>query len=215
VLIPLVNVPFDWISIGLTRFLLRKNLKNSKKRRWFYSIADLAGAIVSLILLSMAMIFIFEFVDAIGRAKGMVEPVIGVKTTLNDINTDGWAGRHAWLYFALFSTLIPIICHVFIYVLSRLSATSIVPGKDWVSSKLTYNLEGGALIGQALEQYQFDGPTRMRLAAWFTVRMSFGIIATLGAIALLIYGASKLPFIGGAYLSFIIWFHEIVVQLFS
>jgi Sec-independent protein translocase protein TatA len=47
------------------------------------------------------------------------------------------------------------------------------------------------------------------------VRMSFGIIATLGAIALLIYGASKLPFIGGAYLSFIIWFHEIVVQLFS
>ena len=47
----LVDVPFDWASIGLTRSLLGRNLKTDKSvQRLIYSALDLVGALVLLVL---------------------------------------------------------------------------------------------------------------------------------------------------------------------
>lgn len=121
--LPLLNAPFDWISLGLTRYLLRLGLQRQRLRDrivcWW---ADIGGAILLLLGLAVSMVVALEGLNAVGFAAGMTEPIAPVAATLHDIRAEPDAARHLWIYFALFSTLIPTLGHMLIMVFSALSA---------------------------------------------------------------------------------------------
>ena len=116
-LIPLINVVFDWGSIGLTRHLLRKNLHGGPGR-WSTSRAalDFIIAMALLVLLAITLVSVLTLVDQIGYARGMTTAIVGVDAVLDDICGEPAAPRHWWIYFTLFSTLIPTFIHGVIWV---------------------------------------------------------------------------------------------------
>ncbi len=122
-ILPLINAPFDWLSIGLTRYLLRLGLQRRRLSDrvvcWF---ADLGGAILLLLGLAISMVVVLEGLNAIGFANGMRVPVAPVESLLHDMRAEPDAGRHLWIYFALFSTLIPTLVHVAVMIASALTA---------------------------------------------------------------------------------------------
>lgn len=122
VLVPLINAIYDWISIGFTRFILRKTLGDASGI-WptIRSFLDLGGATVLLILLAMTLVSVLTFVDQISYAKGMTTAIVGVDAVLADILLEPAATQHWWIYFTLFSTLIPTFIHGVIWVGSLLS----------------------------------------------------------------------------------------------
>ncbi|MDF1737052.1 MAG: hypothetical protein P1U37_17305 [Minwuia sp.] len=123
IVLPVLNAPFDWLSIGLTRHLLRLGLRRKRLLdRFLCWWADISGAILLLIGVAVGMVVALEAVNGIGGASGMLVPIVPVAATLADIGSEPDAARHLWIYFALFSTLIPTIVHLVVMIFSGLTA---------------------------------------------------------------------------------------------
>ncbi len=123
VIIPLINAPFDWLSIGLTRYLLKFGLSRSSLwERLLCWWADISGAMLLLVGVAAGMVCALEAVNGIGVANGMIVPIVPVAATLADISSEPDAARHFWIYFALFSTLIPTLVHLVVLIFSGLTA---------------------------------------------------------------------------------------------
>jgi hypothetical protein len=69
-LLPLVNAPFDWFSLGLTRALLRRGLE--KKSWWPYAFAaiDATAAVAVIGVLSVAMLLSVQLFDDVAAHAG-------------------------------------------------------------------------------------------------------------------------------------------------
>lgn len=159
----LVNAPFDWLTIGLTRALLRRGLE--LRRWWPLALAglDLVLAAVIIVLLAIAMLLAVQAFEYVGGT-----PILGVKKVLNDL-ADPEMRTHPeywWLYATLFSTLIPSIINVAIgalsimrgsggfhrYVAAKMPAGQAMLLADalWAVPLLALEVLGSAVIGVAL-----------------------------------------------------------------
>jgi hypothetical protein len=115
-LLTLVNAPFDWASIGLTRFLLHLGLQLGG--RWPYALAlfDAALASALIVLLAMAMVFAVDLFDHLAASGGgdkarVLPPMTFYLAMLrqNPADHEFW-----WVYSTLFSTMIPSVINLFI-----------------------------------------------------------------------------------------------------
>ena len=111
-LLPLANAPLDWLSLGLTRGLLRKGLALGGTW-WIFviSIADIlaaGGLMFPLAAVTAATVSLANWAAVSGGGEALV-PVLPLLRGMGNNPTDP---AFYWVYLMLFSTLIPSIIHI-------------------------------------------------------------------------------------------------------
>ena len=126
VLLTLVNAPFDWITLGLTRALLRRGLELGGWWPLAFGLIDLFAAAAVVAALSVAALWSVQLFGHF-TALGSGEPVLEVEQVLKALAdpVQRTAPEYWWLYAMLFSTLIPSIVNV---ALGALSIMRGIPG---------------------------------------------------------------------------------------
>jgi excisionase family DNA binding protein len=116
-LVPLVNLPFDWFSLGLTRALLRRGCEPNALSPLWLGLLDFVFGMILLIVLALALIAALQQADAILIHFGR-KPAANVTVLLHHIADDPRDAGNFWAYFTLFSTLIPSVLNATIGAVS-------------------------------------------------------------------------------------------------
>jgi len=64
-LIPIVNIPFDWVSLGLTRALLRRGAEENAPSPLWLGLGDFVLGLILLALLAVALITALQWADTV------------------------------------------------------------------------------------------------------------------------------------------------------
>ena len=105
-LLTMLNAPFDWASLGMTRALLRRGLE--LRGWWPYALALVDACLAAMIIAALALTMVVgvQDFDALGEYGGG-EPVLPLDPLFNGIATRPSAPEYWWLYALLLSTMIP------------------------------------------------------------------------------------------------------------
>lgn len=125
VLLPAINALFDWLSYGLTLWLLQRGYGDeearTKKSRWIwplvYGAIDLAAAFVLFAALGGCIVTVLLLINA-ARGETLID-VIAILRAPTD---------HVWVIAMVASTLLPTLVHV---TLGGLSALTWLPQRVW------------------------------------------------------------------------------------
>jgi hypothetical protein len=112
-LLVLLNAPFDWASLGLTRALLRRGLEREKWWPYAYACLDavFATGIVALLALTM-VIGVQAFDDLAMHGGGKDAAVLPFPDFFDEIAKNPGAPEYWWAYALLFSTMIPSLINL-------------------------------------------------------------------------------------------------------
>jgi hypothetical protein len=146
-LLTLINAPFDWASVGLTRALLRRGLDLGGWWPYVLSSVDAlcaAGIITILTVVSVLSIQLFD--DIAVHSAGEGARVLPLVVLFDGIETNPSAPEFWWVYAMLLSTMIPSLVKLMI------GGASLVRGIPWIT-KLLLDLmpEGGMVSPQNRE----------------------------------------------------------------
>jgi hypothetical protein len=114
-LLTLLNAPFDWVSLGLTRALLRRGLELGGW--WPYLLVSADGLVAAAIVapLSIAMVIGAQAFDHLAEFGGGPEKrVLPLAPLLDGIAANPWAPEYWWVYALLLSTMIPSVISLMI-----------------------------------------------------------------------------------------------------
>ena len=114
VILPCVNAIFDWISYGLTIYLMRKGFTGNTAMRLFLALVDAAAAVVLMTLLCATFVILMSLVDNLRP-----DLLFDVKTLLTELRDT--PGAHLWIIVTVCSTLLPTGIHLIIGFLSVLT----------------------------------------------------------------------------------------------
>jgi hypothetical protein len=167
-LLTLINTPFDWLSLGLTRALLRRGLELGGW--WPYALAfvDATLAAVILVALALTMLIGVQSFDALA-VYGGGEPILSLNQLFAGIAQDPSEPEYWWLYALLLSSMIPSVVNLVIGGASLLRG---VPGfqalllryipergkvpkfdRTWIATALTSQIGLGAALGIAAQMF--------------------------------------------------------------
>lgn len=107
-ILPLINAPLDWLSLGITRALLQSIRFNHHRfgRALVWSLVDLGLAVVALLLVSGVMVSVVSLANLL-----TIKPIVDLQNLFNSLNSlENWQ-NNLWIYFMLLSTLIPTAIH--------------------------------------------------------------------------------------------------------
>lgn len=111
VLLPLLNLPLDWLSLGVTRGLLQA-IVNKTHSSWLallWALLDLGLAVAFLLIISALMTVTLAGSNWLAGATYFDVPGFLSQIRKEPAHVNNW-----WLYFICFSTLVPTIIHFFI-----------------------------------------------------------------------------------------------------
>jgi hypothetical protein len=163
-LLTLINAPFNWASIGMTRALLRRGLELGGVWPYFLAIADaiLAALIVGLLALTM-VITVQTFDELVTRANAV--PFMSLDQLLDGITQNPAATDYWWIYTLLLASMIPSLLNLMIGGASLISGVPGVPSlilrfmpearavpifdRTWLAVVLTLQTVLGAVLGIA------------------------------------------------------------------
>jgi hypothetical protein len=178
----LLNAPFDWASLGLTRALLRRGLELGKWWPYWLGIVDAALAAVIVAVLAIAMVIGVQAFDGF-TVHGGGAPVLPLGGLFDGIATHPTAPEYWWLYALLLATMIPSLFNLVI------GGTSLLRGIPVLSSLLLRSIpEGEAIpIGD-----------RFGLSLVLTGQLAIGGLLGVVVQALLVFGiiGHLLPLLG-------------------
>jgi hypothetical protein len=133
-LLTLLNAPFDWLSLGLTRALMRRGLEREKWWPYLYALIDalLASAIIAFLAMAIvAGVQIFDDLAVYGGGERVLPPMAEF---LDAIRADPGKPEYWWVYATLFSTMLPSLINLFI---AGVSLARGVPGvSSWLMGKV-------------------------------------------------------------------------------
>ena len=161
-LLTLLNAPFNWVALGLTRALLRRGLE--LKGWWPYLLALVdavtAGAILALLAVTM-VIGVQAFDDLAARGGGT--PVLPLELLFDGIADHPGSPEFWWVYVLLLSTRFRILINLMLggtaimrsvpglssLLLPFLPSDRAAPTYDraWIALVLTLQAAGGVLLG--------------------------------------------------------------------
>lgn len=161
-LLTLINAPFDWVSLGLTRALLRRGLELGGWWPYILALVDAALAAAIIATLAIAMVIgVQAFNGLVIRGGG--QPVLPLFPFFDGIETHPTAPEYWWVYALLLSTMIPSLINLIIggasllrgipglpkLLLSFMPAGKAVPAFDrhWIALVLTVQIFAGAILG--------------------------------------------------------------------
>ncbi|GLH81696.1 hypothetical protein SSBR45G_66050 [Bradyrhizobium sp. SSBR45G] len=162
-LMTVLNAPFDWASLGLTRVLLRSGLERGG---WFpltFAIVDAIAATFLIALLVPVMVVGVQFFDRIAEHAGGVA-ILPLANFFDGLQANPAAPEFWWAYALLLSTMLPsmfnlciggfsivrvILARLSLFILDRLPADGPVVSYDrpWIATCLTVQVVGGVLFG--------------------------------------------------------------------
>jgi hypothetical protein len=123
-LLALLNAPFDWVSLGLTRALLRRGIELGGWWPYVLALTDAVLATIVIAVLAMVMIAgaeLFGLMESLGHGK----PTLVVPALLNGIGRNPSAPEFWWVYALLLSTMIPSLINL---VIGGVSFVRGIPG---------------------------------------------------------------------------------------
>lgn len=117
----LVNAPFDWLSLGFTRWLMRMGLDKGGWWPVWLAFVDLVAAFVCLVILSVALLLVVQAFNLSVQAQGG-DVVFDPRPVLRDLASPQtrWEPEYWWIYATVFSTLLPSLVNLFVGSLSLL-----------------------------------------------------------------------------------------------
>ena len=169
-LLTLVNAPFDWLSLGLTRGLLRRGLELGGAWPWVLALVDGLLATVLVVLLSAAMVLAVQLFDALAVHRGG-KAVLPLEPLFVALAADPAAPEHWWIYALLATTLLPSLVNAVVGCASWLRSL------PWLNLWLQRQMP--ARQGSAAEALVYH---RVTVAAVLTSQWALG--AVIGAVAL-------------------------------
>jgi len=187
-LLPLINAAFDYLSIGLTRWLIGIGTRHSE---WaaILGLADLLAAGLAFTGLGCSLIAAAHLMNG-----DLPTPVVDLPGLFHDLRDPQLRADYIWVYAMIFSTLLPTLLHLMIAVWSFIHLTPRFL-RRWVLTHLphvdeTVNAKWGAAFGLTL------------IAGWSIVLPLLAIL-WIGTLLYEFY-----PQIGGWYLWFFEWFAQ-------
>lgn len=134
VALPLINAVFDFLSLGLTRWCLRNAVEEREVRLlglrlrgwWAFNLIDVAGALLALAGLILAMLLAVAGLNALTPEN----PLMDLGVLFAELRDDGADMR--WLYVMVFSTLLPSVLHLGLFLLSLLVCYPGVRPREWL-----------------------------------------------------------------------------------
>jgi hypothetical protein len=181
-LLTLLNAPFDWASLGLTRALLRRGLELGGWWPYLLALADatLAGAIVAL--LALVMVIGVQAFDELAVHDGG-KAVLPLDALFDGIATNPAAPEYWWAYAILLSSMIPSLINL------AIGGTAFTRGIPWLARLLLQWMPEG----KALPDYK-----RPLAAIGLTTQMFAGVGLGIAAQAFLVWGLifHVMPWIG-------------------
>lgn len=160
-LLPLINALADFISIGATRFWMRRSALNPN-----HILRNMIGdAMVGIIIFSLLGITIIFVVGKIYPLTN--EPLIDLQIIFDDLQDRQDRKKYWWIFILLFSTLIPTFLHLIIasaaafmvapkflreWTANNLEIGGERPGKDYIlqSRRGYFGLSAGATLSLAV-----------------------------------------------------------------
>jgi hypothetical protein len=165
-LLTLINAPFDWASLGLTRALLHLGLEHGGWWPYFFALIDAALAAVIITALMVAMVIGVQAFDTVVVHSGG-EAVLPLRQLFDGVATHPSEPEYWWLYALLISSMIPSMLNLAIggvaflrgvpglrsVVLRFLPAGKAVPPFDrtWIALVLTVQTFLGVVLGIAAQ----------------------------------------------------------------
>jgi hypothetical protein len=139
-LLTLINAPFDWASLGLTRALLRRGLELGG---WWPFVLGLADAVtaagVTTVLTVVCVIGVQAFDAMAAHAGGPGARILPLDRLFDGIEANPGAAEYWWVYALLLSTMIPSLVNMMI------GGASLLRGVPWITTLLLRNMpERGA-----------------------------------------------------------------------
>jgi hypothetical protein len=167
-LLTLINAPFDWASLGLTRALLRRGLELGGWRPYLLALADALAAAFIIALLAITMVIGVQTFDHLAEHSGGADArVLPLDKLFDGMAAQPSAPEHWWVYALLLSTMIPSLLNLAIsgasllrgipglpaLLLRFMPAGKAVPTFDrtWLALVLTCQVFVGAFLGIAAQ----------------------------------------------------------------
>ena len=122
-ILPLINAPLDWLSLGVTRGLLQsvRSGQHSTAHALTWALLDVILALAFLFLLTAIL------VGATALGNGLAgKTLVDINAILSNVRANPSAPDQWWIYFMLLSTLVPTLVH---FALAGGAATLWLPRK--------------------------------------------------------------------------------------
>jgi hypothetical protein len=168
VLLTVLNAPFDWASLGLTRALLRRGLELGGWWPFFLAVADAVLAAGIIVLLATIIVLGVQTFDHLAEHGGR-SPILPLDQLFDGIAGHPTAPEYWWLYALLLLTTIPSLIDLVIggasllrgvpaaspLILHFIPVGKAVPPFDraWIALALTIMVFAGAFLGIAAEAF--------------------------------------------------------------
>jgi hypothetical protein len=183
-LLTLLNAPFDWASLGLTRALLRRGLELGGWWPYLLALVDacLAGVIIAFLVLTM-VIGVQAFDELAVHGGGEYAAVLDLPALFDGIAKNPVAPEYWWAYALLLSSMIPSIINL------AIGGMAFTRGIPWLARLLLQWIPEG----KAVPEYK-----RQPAAIGLTVQMFAGAFLGIAAQAFLAWGLifHLMPWIG-------------------
>lgn len=181
-LLTLLNAPFDWASLGLTRALLRRGLELGGWWPYLLALVDAALAGVIIALLAPTMVIGVQAFDELA-VHGGGDPVLPLDALFGGIAKNPAAPEYWWAYALLLSSMIPSLINLMI------SGMAFTRGIPWLARLILNWIPEG----KAVPEYK-----RQPAAIGLTVQMFAGAGLGIAAQAFLAWGLifHVMPWIG-------------------
>lgn len=160
----LVNAPFDWTAIGLTRALLRRGLAPGGRGPYFYAAVDaiLAPPVITL-LAFVTVLAVQTFDDLAVLRAGAEARILPLGPLYEGLETRPSDPEFWWVWLMLFSTLIPSALNLCI------AAASLTRGLPSLNRWIVGRMSGAPAIRDT---------DRLLLAAVLSGQIAGGLLAT-------------------------------------
>jgi hypothetical protein len=134
-LLAVINTPFDWASLGVTRALLRRGLELGGWWPYALALADAVCAVVIITIFTVASVLSIQFFDDLAvHSAGDDARLLPLDKLFDDIKTKPSAPEFWWVYAMLLSTMIPSLVNL------AISGASLLRGVPWVSTLLLWSM---------------------------------------------------------------------------
>lgn len=161
-LLTLINAPFDWASLGLTRALLRRGLELGGWWPCLLAIVDALIAVGVVVLLALTMVVGVQIFNHLAAHAGGASS-LDLDQLLAGIEQQPTAPEYWWVYALLLSTMIPSLVNLMIGGASLMRGVPGLPAlllrfmpagkavasfeRTWLALVLTVQVFLGALLG--------------------------------------------------------------------
>jgi hypothetical protein len=165
-LLTVLNEPFDWASLGLTRALLRRGLEVGGWWPYLLAVADAALAALIVAVLALTMVIGVQAFDALAQHGGG-KAIVPLDVLFDGITVHPTDPEYWWVYALLLTTILPSMINLMIggasllrgvpglpqLILRFLPIGKAVPDFDrtWIALVLTLQIVVGAALGIAAQ----------------------------------------------------------------